>query len=349
MPLLFDVERPDTAREVVAPNCVTVGLINNMPDAALKSTERQFVDHMRASTRGTVVQLLLFSIPEVPRSDEALADMAGRYRNVSEMWDTRLDGLIVTGTEPRSRKLDDEPYWNALGQVIDWAREHTTSAIWSCLAAHAAVLRTDGIERQLLPEKCSGVFDCEPIEQHAITRGLPMPIRIPHSRLNDLPERALKSCGYRILTRSPAAGVDMFVKQERTFNIFLQGHPEYEADSLLREYRRDVDRYLRKERDHYPRAPQGYFDEEAAAATNVFRKRALIERDGQLIKSFPMAKLKAGLENSWRSAAIAIYESWFNYLKDRNADRHTPITVGRPARHVQRPRRARDQKNVASP
>ena len=66
------------------------------------------------------------------------------------MWDTRLDGLIVTGTEPKSKNLDDEPYWAALPQVIDWAREHTHSTIWSCLAAHAAVLHTDGIERRPL-------------------------------------------------------------------------------------------------------------------------------------------------------------------------------------------------------
>jgi homoserine O-succinyltransferase len=340
MPLLFDVERPGSTSEVLTPNCVTVGLINNMPDAALKSTERQFVDLMRASARSTAVRLLLFSIPEVPRSDAARADMAGRYSDVGEMWDTRLDGLIVTGTEPRSRNLEDEPYWNALGHVIDWAREHTGSTIWSCLAAHAAVLRADGVERQLLPEKCSGVFDCERIEPHPITRGVAMPMRIPHSRLNDLPEQALKSCGYRILTMSPAAGVDMFVKQERSFHVFLQGHPEYEADSLLREYRRDIDRYLRGERDSYPPAPQGYLDEESAALANAFRSRALANRDGELIKAFPMCALEAKLDSSWRGAATAIYENWFDYLKERKADQQAPIPPRRDACRDRRVRRA---------
>ncbi|MGA8612016.1 MAG: homoserine O-succinyltransferase [Xanthobacteraceae bacterium] len=341
MPLLFDIERPGSTSEVRAPNCVTVGLINNMPDAALKSTERQFVDLMRESTHSTVVRLMLFSIPEVPRSDAALRDMAGRYRDVSELWDTRLDGLIVTGTEPRSRDLKDEPYWNALGQVIDWAREHTASTIWSCLAAHAAVLRVDGIERQLLPEKCSGVFGCEAIEQHAMTRGVAMPMRIPHSRLNDLPERALKSCGYRILTRSPVVGVDMFVKQERSFNVFLQGHPEYETDSLLREYRRDIDRYLRGEREHYPAAPQGYLDEESVAWANAFRHRALADRDGELIKAFPIRELEARLNGNWRRAAAAIYENWFDYLKERKAERQSPMAPRRRAWRDRRSRRPR--------
>ncbi len=338
MPLLFDIERSDSTSEVRAANCVTVGLINNMPDAALKSTERQFVHLVRESARSTIVRLLLFSIPEVSRSDVARTEMAARYRDVSELWDTRIDGLIVTGTEPLAKSLREEPYWNTLGQIIDWAREHTASTIWSCLAAHAAVLRTDGVERKLLPEKCSGVFECEPIGSHPMTRGVAVPMHVPHSRLNDLPERALKSCGYRILTRSIVAGVDMFAKPERSLQLFLQGHPEYEADSLLREYRRDIDRYLRGERDHYPGAPRGYFDEEAAAWASVFRNRALSDRDGELIKGFPMRELEARLEQHWRGTAVAIYENWFDYLKQRKAERQTTIA---PRRRAWRDRRAR--------
>jgi homoserine O-succinyltransferase/O-acetyltransferase len=338
MPLLFDIEQASSTSEVRAVNCVTVGLINNMPDAALKSTERQFVDLMRESARTTVVRLLLFSIPEMPRSDTALADMARRYHDVSELWDIQVDGLIVTGIEPRSRNLNDEPYWNTLGQVIDWTREHTASTIWSCLAAHAAVLRTDGVGRQLLSEKCSGVFECEAVGSHPMTRGVAMPMRIPHSRLNDLPERALKSCGYRILTRSVAVGVDMFAKQERCLHLFLQGHPEYETASLLREYRRDIDRYLCGERDHYPAAPQGYFSEEAVAWASSFRKRALADRDGELMKAFPMRELEAGLQSRWRAVAVAIYENWSTHLKQSKADRQAPIAA---QRRVWRDRRTR--------
>ena len=66
--------------------------------------------------------------------------------------------------------------------------------------------------------------------------------------LEDGTRRALADCGYRILTRSAAAGVDMFARQDKSFHLFLQGHPEYEAKTLLREYRRDVGRYLRRER-----------------------------------------------------------------------------------------------------
>jgi homoserine O-succinyltransferase/O-acetyltransferase len=38
----------------------------------------------------------------------------------------------------------------------------------------------------------------------------------------------------------------MFVKYNRSLFVLLQGHPEYDSATLLREYRRDVGRFLRR-------------------------------------------------------------------------------------------------------
>jgi homoserine O-succinyltransferase len=321
MPVLLDTTQAGPTSEVHAANCVTVGLINNMPDAALQATERQFTDLIRASAHNTVVRFLLYRIPEIPRGEAARRDMAGRYRDIAELWDARLDGLIVTGNEPRTPDLKAEPYWDPLARLIDWARRHTTSTIWSCLAAHAAVLQSDGIKRRALSRKLSGVFDCIPVASHPILRGVALPLRVPHSRGNDLPEQALKAAGYRILTRSAATGVDMFARHEPSFHLFMQGHPEYAADTLLREYRRDTGRYLRGERADYPAMPQGYFGGEAVDRIEAFRKRAKADRRGDLLRSFPMRTLEAGLANDWPPSAVAIYENWLGYLKGRKAER----------------------------
>src|SRR5580700_4650210 len=114
MPLLLDTSRSASTNEVHASNCVTIGLINNMPDPALEATERQFVDLIRAAASKVVVRLLLFSIPQIPRAETTLQEMAGRYRDISELWDSHIDGLIVTGTEPHTKNLKDEPYWKTL-------------------------------------------------------------------------------------------------------------------------------------------------------------------------------------------------------------------------------------------
>jgi homoserine O-succinyltransferase len=339
MPLLLDTAQSASVHAVRGASCVNIGLVNNMPDSALEATERQFSDLLRAGSRDTVVRLLLFAIPEVPRSEGTRRDMAGRYRDIAALWDTQLDGLIVTGNEPKSKNLKDEPYWPALSQVVDWARANTYSTIWSCLAAHASVLASDGIERRPFDQKLSGMFACAAAETHPMMRGVKLPMQIPHSRNNDLPEQDLKAAGYRILTRAPTAGVDTFARQEGSFHLFFQGHPEYDPVSLLREYRRDVGRFLRGEREDYPAAPQNYFGTEAAAWAEAFRERALAERHGDLIKSFPMRTLEAGLEAggeagpgaSWRAAASAIYENWFEYLKGRRIEQRSPLSLMRRA------------------
>ncbi|MGC1278678.1 MAG: homoserine O-succinyltransferase, partial [Xanthobacteraceae bacterium] len=294
MPLFLDSGQSESQAEFKAANCITIGLINNMPDAALEATERQFTDLIRAATPDVVVLLKLFALPGLPRSEAGRAALAGRYRGIAELWQTPLDGLIVTGAEPRAKNLTEEPYWDSLSEIIDWAKDHTGSTIWSCLAAHAAVLHRDGIERRALAQKQCGVFDCRLAADHPMTEHFPQPLWVPHSRYNDLPEAALAACGYKILTRSNAAGVDAFAKQDGSFFLFFQGHPEYEADTLLREYRRDIARFLAGERERYPAVPLGYFNDGAAAVAETFRNRALRERHGELIAEFPKSTLEAG-------------------------------------------------------
>ena len=77
-----------------------------MPDAAVEATERQFTDLIRAATPNAVVLLKLFAMPEVPRGETALAALAERYRDIAELWDTPLDGLIVTGHRAARQKPD---------------------------------------------------------------------------------------------------------------------------------------------------------------------------------------------------------------------------------------------------
>ncbi|MGH7487001.1 MAG: homoserine O-acetyltransferase/O-succinyltransferase family protein, partial [bacterium] len=119
---------------------LTIGLINNMPDGAVEWTERQFLDLLDVAAGQTAIHIRLFSLPEIPRSETVRRHMNGRYCRFDELWDSQLDALIVTGTEPHAALLTEEPYWRSFTRVIDWAQTNTISTVWSCLAAHAAVL-----------------------------------------------------------------------------------------------------------------------------------------------------------------------------------------------------------------
>ena len=299
--------------------CINLGLLNNMPDPALQATEQQFVKLLDSAAENTSVNLSLYSLPNVPRTDWGQSYLDRSYHNIGDLWNSHLDGLIVTGTEPRASNLKDEPFWAHLAEVLDWAEDNTISTILSCLAAHAAVLHIDGIGRAALDEKQFGIFKQTKVSEHQMLKGAPSRLQFPHSRWNEIKEDALTSRGYTILTKSAEAGVDTFAKQRKSLFVFFQGHPEYEARTLLGEYRRDVGRYLKGERETYPNMPQGCFDEETAAAFIAFQERAISDRREELLASFPTVLATSRLKNTWQLAAKRIYSNWLSYISAKKA------------------------------
>jgi homoserine O-succinyltransferase len=297
---------------------IVIGLVNNMPDAALQTTERQFRELLFAASKPFAVSMRLFFLPELPRAQAGRSYLSEHYEDVSELWRDHLDGLIVTGTEPRASALEDEPYWPSLTRLVDRAEDQAVSTVWSCLAAHAAVLHIDGINRRARSEKLSGVFDSIKATDHAIVVDAPSQWPVPHSRYNDLPEEALVSSGYRILSRLPGTGADMFVKQRKSLFVFVQGHPEYDPGALLREYRRDIRRFLAGERDTYPEMPSGYFDEGATSALAAFRRQAMSNPGGDLLLSFPAIE-EGNLSHAWLAPAVRVYANWISYLVEQRS------------------------------
>jgi homoserine O-succinyltransferase/O-acetyltransferase len=328
----FDAARSGLEFQENSAKCIDIGLLNNMPDGALVSTERQFLTLLDAAAGGILVRLSLYALPDVPRCDSGRAHIRSFYSGIENLANRHLDGIIVTGTEPRVSNLIDEPYWGSMTGVLDWAEYNTYSTVWSCLAAHAAVLYMDGIARRRLDDKRFGLFECTPVDGHRLTAGIPSPVVMPHSRWNDLPEKELLDAGYRVLMRSKDAGVDTFVKRRRNLFVFFQGHPEYEANTLLLEYRRDIGRYLRRERDTYPTPPNGYFDREARDILARVHKHALRDRRPEILADFPVSQIEENLAKPWDTSAVRIYRNWLTYLcaqkERRMTQRQLPKAVG---------------------
>jgi homoserine O-succinyltransferase/O-acetyltransferase len=322
--LVLGSQRKISASDFVPSRGIDIALINNMPDGALEATERQFAELLAAASGDRLIRLKLFSLPDVARAKSARRYVDETYSSIDGLWTSRPDGLIVTGTEPRAAALTDEPYWSALTQIVDWAQYTTVSTIWSCLAAHAAVLHMDGIHRRPLGEKRSGVFKFTSKSDHPLVAGIPRRFAIPHSRYNDLDHNELAACGYTILSRSEQAGIDTFVKQKRSTFVFFQGHPEYEPETLFREYRRDVARFLKGERTAYPAMPEQYFAEGTRNRLIAFREHALVARSESLLADFPAVETE--LTSTWRTAATCIYRNWLNAIFAEKERRPNPMT-----------------------
>jgi homoserine O-succinyltransferase len=334
MTLLFDKHRPIASPDLApaqltdeladpqnAGAVLTVGLINNMPDAALQATERQFMRLLKAAAGDKRIRFHCFSLPSVQRSQTARWRIDNQYSDIADLGRLQIDGLIVTGAEPIAAHLAEEPFWRELTGMIDWAEANTRSTIWSCLAAHAAVLHLDGIERQRLAAKCSGIYDCAEVTANWLTEDVPLPLKIAHSRLNGLRANDLSAKNYQLLTASSEAGVDIFAKRLRSQFVFFQGHPEYDALSLEREYLRDISRYLAGERDGYPTIPVGYFDTETEDRLASFERRAKFERRPALSAELPGRTLRPDIATG--TAATAIFRNWLEYLADGAAPKQT--------------------------
>jgi homoserine O-succinyltransferase len=291
-----------------------IGLVNNMPDTALEATEAQFARLLREASGSLRIGLRVAYLPEVPRGPEALEFIERNYWHVDQLQAARVDALIVTGLEPKAARLVDEPYWRRLEDLLAWAQARTASSIWSCLAAHAAAQQLDGIMRRRLDEKRFGVFEHSLLEGHPLLAGVAAPLYLPHSRWNELPVQELRAAGYTLLSWAPETGADMFVKQTQSLLVFLQGHPEYEPTTLLKEYRRDVGRFLRGQQEHYPTQPQGYFSAAATAQLLAFEQRARAQRTEETLASFPTLDPDAYMGDRWGAAAVQLYRNWLTLV-----------------------------------
>jgi homoserine O-succinyltransferase len=319
---------------VAGPETIQLALINNMPDAALEDTETQFFELLDAATQGLSVHLKLVSLPNVPRDQLGAQRLKDVYFGVEELWNNSCDAIIVTGTEPQQADLRQEPYWGAMARLLEWAERNTLSTILSCLAAHASVLHGDGIGRVRLPDKAFGVFDFTKSSEHALIRRSPEVLRFPHSRWNGLSAEALAVSGYQILTRNAKAGVDCFVKRKgRSLFVHFQGHPEYQAHTLFKEYRRDVRRFLRGDREAYPTMPCGYFSADAEKSLKEFQKWAVTNRSEVVMAAFPEALATSQLQNGWYAPAVRVYRNWLELLAEKKAEQSccVPVRASRDA------------------
>lgn len=251
-----------------------------------------------------------------------------RYGSLRELQKNPPDALIVTGTEPVQEDLRQEPYWSQLAQLLQWASAGVPTVLLSCLAAHAGLLIFDGISRMRREAKCSGVypgFVCD--SNDALAEGLPDYVFMPHSRVNDVPQAGILDAGYRIVVGSAVPSVGWSVAARAcndSLFVLCQGHPEYSTESLLREYRRDVRRFLLGRRSApYPRLPEGYLTREGVGVFEAFARRVMrFDEDPRALwRQFPYDQVVGSIQNTWADSSAVLYANWLRAAR-RLADVH---------------------------
>jgi len=284
-----------------------IGLLNMMPDAALEATERQFYRLVGESNPIAQFYMHPFTLETLPRGDKARAHIGRHYEKFEDIRAAGLDALIITGANVQGTELAEQPFWEPLIEVIDWAWDNVTSTLCSCLATHAVMQFRYAQTRVLQPRKIWGVFEHRVTDvRHPLVADVNTRFDVPHSRWNDVSRAQFEAAGVKVLVESEEAGVHLAVSGDGLRTVFFQGHPEYDTVSLLKEYKRDLLLATAGDLAEPPPFPRRYFDRKAQAFLAEFARRT---RAGETL-AFPEAEVVPLLDNTWHDTAEAVIGNW---------------------------------------
>lgn len=308
-----------------------IGFLNMMPDAALAATERQFIRMVGSSNPIAQFYVYPFSIPELARGPAAEAHISKYYFAFEQLAEQGLDALIITGANVINPSLDQEPFWDPLIKIVRWAEDNVASVFCSCLATHALVKHYHDLDRKRLQQKRWGVYSHKVIKpEHPLLRDVNTRFDAPHSRYNDISREQFESAGCHVLAESPGFGVHLAVSPDQFRTIYFQGHPEYSAISLLKECKREVNRFIQGERDKRPRVPENYLSVTGAALAEAHIEAVVrAKKNGSQPPEFPEDELLSHADNTWGDTGKAIVNNWLGLVYQlTNLDRHKQFMPG---------------------
>ena len=307
-----------------------IGLLNMMPDAALAATERQFLRLVGQSNPIAQFYVHPFSLDGLPRNQSGLDHIEQYYERFADVRRQGLDALIITGANVTEPNLSDEPFWDPLIEVVDWAHENVTSILCSCLATHAVMEFRYGQKRRRMDSKRWGVYSHNVIERsHPLVKDVNTRFDVPHSRFNDVSPAQFEDAGVHVLARSDVAGVHLAVSEDGFRFVFFQGHPEYDMISLLKEYKREVGRFAFGHVE-YPPYPENYFPPQATAILEEYRERMLEALDeGNALPELPEHLIASNVHNTWHDTGEAVVGNWIGLVYQlTHTDRAKPFMAG---------------------
>lgn len=308
-----------------------IGLLNMMPDTALDATERQFFRLIGESNPIAQFYVHPFTLDTLPRSEPAQAHIDDHYENFEQIRAKGLDALIITGANVTQPKLSEEVFWPSLIEIADWAHANVTSTLCSCLATHAVLEFRYGQEREQQPQKKWGVFEHSVIDQtHPLVTNINTRFDVPHSRWNKVYSSQFDEAGLRTLVTDDDGCTHLATSADGFRTVFFQGHPEYDTISLLKEYKREVKRYISGELSIYPPLPADYFGEFESVLMREYQSKVLSAMSSQSeIPVFPEWLVLAKLNNTWHDTASAVVGNWMGLIYQvTDKDRRKPFMAG---------------------
>jgi homoserine O-succinyltransferase len=163
------------------------------------------------------------------------------YVSHDDIRDRYYDGMIITGAPVENLDFDKVDYWPELCEIMEWSKSHVHSTFHICWGAQAGLYYHYGIQKHSLDKKMFGIYSHRILKPNApIFRGFDDTFNAPHSRYTEIrAEDIEKQPDLELLAVSDEAGV-FAVKNQKSRQFFVFGHPEYDRETLALEYQRDI-------------------------------------------------------------------------------------------------------------
>ena len=204
------------------------------------------------------------------------------YKTFDEVKNNKYDGMIITGAPVELLDFEEVDYWEELCQIFEWTKTNVYSTFHICWGAQAGLYYHHGIPKYILKEKMFGVFPHKPLDlYHPLLRGFDESFYVPHSRHTEIRFEDIALCkDLQILTYSEQSGIHL-VSDLECRNFYATGHSEYDAETLAKEYFRDVDKGLPI------KVPFNYFPDDDPT------KKPIV---------------------TWRNVGTLMFTNWLNYF-----------------------------------
>ena len=271
---IFVMDSDRAGKQDIRP--IEIAIVNLMPTKEV--TEAQIVRLL--SNSPLQINITLIKTASYTSTHASTDHMGKFYCTIEEAKKKKFDGMIVTGAPVENIPFEEVKYWNELTDIMDFAETNVTSTIYICWGAQAALYYQYGINKHPLPEKLFGVFETKAVvENDMLLKGMNDTFNIPHSRHTAIDEKAVYDCkDLKVLAVSDKAGI-CILKRHNNRSFYFTGHAEYDRETLLTEYERDL------AKGEPIKAPENYFVDEE----------------------------KREIKMTWRSTANLLFYNWLNY------------------------------------
>lgn len=234
---IFVMAEKRAAKQDIRP--LEIAVLNLMPTKI--ETETQLA-RLLGNTPLQVNLTLLTTESYRPKNTSA-DHLIAFYKTWRDVRDRKFDGLIVTGAPVEQLDWKDVEYWQELQHIFDWSLTHVWSSLFICWGAQAALQHFYSIPKHPLAHKMFGVFPHRAVKKNAILfRGFDDEFAVPVSRHTETRRADIARVKeLEVLAESTESGL-FAVRHKHRQQIFIFNHPEYDTDTLAREYERDIAR-----------------------------------------------------------------------------------------------------------